>query len=53
MSWGGHLNLIWKGILLGMYAQQAPLDPTPSEEKRLSTNRGKWNKKSWRNVDRQ
>lgn len=26
MSWGGHLNLIWKGILLRMYAQQPPVE---------------------------
>lgn len=46
MRWGGHLNLIWKGILLRMYAQQPPVELLHQCEREAVTDKYKSNKKT-------
>lgn len=51
MSWGGHLNLIWKGILLRMYAQQALVKLLHQRGVGVSTDKGKSNGTGWKSID--
>lgn len=51
MSWGGHLNLIWKGILLRMYAQQALVKLLHQRGVGVSTDKGKSNGTGWKSLD--
>lgn len=51
MRRGGHLNLIWKGILLRMYAQQPPVELLHQCESEAGTDKDESNKKGRKSIN--